>query len=734
MHHRYPHRPLSCLLLAGSLLLAGGCSKEPSEKSPPSAAGPEVLARQSRLEPLDKLPQTEPEKVTSRFLQRLQSSAGLDEDVVVHVKLPPPKSKLLEDSLVRIVGEPEDAQLLVRSDALQALGLIEESPGAGTFGLLGQLDATEVTRRLEAEELLKSGQFGETTERTIVFEGRTPVAVSRGVAFNRELFEAGRPVGLNLCPVLPVSTARAWGQSLFITAKEVVQDPARTWDPCTDTGTKGGVWTFAYLMRELAAASGHTAEDFVLAWLSLWLNDVTVNGDTVEARVEMFHRVLEPWARASGRTASLVERKEGREVVLDGPLDLDLAPFRLLAIVNRPDLGGVGRGRGSYGGGTTGVPTDAGELRFVFSVVRPGPKGDRTEATCGRERFTTILEYGVPITGCAQVAKWAQKWTRLNTFRGFTPDYLERLQKLTEEVVRSGAAPDRGNKSALKQVRTSENALVDLGPGDGWEMREFTLTDEKPEQDTDTPSSGLLRPHTVAQTPDDVRYPSTGNGATDAFVLGSVRAGIAAPFGPLPDRCRSSYTVPYTFQGKPFRGGHSHMAPYAWEAWVIDPAQPRDVCARHDFSLNTCNGCHSGETDTFFTHVDPESGIPAQLSRFLTGGGPGSFHESPDWQNVTPRWRFADLERRFQRLYELAWCTSCVQVPAFRPELLPKLQDVLGVVPIDPLGLAEKPPFEVGPIRDLEQVKQVLELRKDLLTGFRDQPVDDIRQVESFVH
>ncbi|QSQ21109.1 hypothetical protein JY651_38855 [Pyxidicoccus parkwayensis] len=733
MHHD-TRRPLSSLLLAGSLLLSAGCSKEPSASAPPSSGESRTLTHQSRRESLDKLPETEPERVTSRFIQRLESSAGLDEDSVVLVKLPPPKNKELADSLVRVVGEPDDARLLVRSDALKELGILSDSLGEDTFGLLGQFDGAEVERRQEAEEVLASGKFGETTEKAIIFEGRTPVALSRGVAFDRKSFESGLPVGLNLCPLLPVSTEQAWGQSLFITAKEVVQDESRTWDPCTDKGKQGGVWTFAHLMREAAAASGYTAEEFVLSWLSLWLNDVTVNGDRVEARVAMFDEVIVPWARASGANAVLVDGKYGREVSIDGPLDLDEAPFRLLAIVNRLDLGGVGRGLGGYGGGTTGAPTDAGELRFVFGLVQPALKGERTEATCKLKRFTLNLEYGVPVTGCARVAKWAREWTQLNTFPGFTTEYLEHLQGLTDEVIRSGAAPERGNESALKQLRTNENALVDSTPGDGWEMREFTLTDEKPERGTDVPSDGLLRPHTVAQTPDDAQYPSTGNSATDAFVVGAVRTGIAAPFGPLPDRCRSSYSVPYAFQGQPFRGGHSHMSPYAWESWVIDPAQPRDVCARHDFSLNTCNGCHSGETDTFFSHVDPESGIPAQLSRFLTGGGPGGFHESPDWQNVAPRWRYADLERRFQRLYAIAWCTSCVRMPVFHPELLPKLQDVLGVVPIDPLGLPEKPSLKVGPIRELEQVKQVLEIRRDLLSGFRDEPVDAIRQAESFVH
>jgi len=31
----------------------------------------------------------------------------------------------------------------------------------------------------------------------------------------------------------------------------------------------------------------------------------------------------------------------------------------------------------------------------------------------------------------------------------------------------------------------------------------------------------------------------------------------------------------------------------------------RNSAARHVFSLNSCSGCHGGETQTNFTHVDP---------------------------------------------------------------------------------------------------------------------------------
>jgi hypothetical protein len=42
--------------------------------------------------------------------------------------------------------------------------------------------------------------------------------------------------------------------------------------------------------------------------------------------------------------------------------------------------------------------------------------------------------------------------------------------------------------------------------------------------------------------------------------------------------------------------------------------------ARHKFSLNTCNGCHGGETNTGFLQVSPRSpGQESFLSGFMTG-------------------------------------------------------------------------------------------------------------------
>ncbi|RKH92568.1 hypothetical protein D7Y04_42575, partial [Corallococcus sp. AB038B] len=164
---------------------------------------------------------------------------------------------------------------------------------------------------------------------------------------------------------------------------------------------------FSHLIKEMAQDSGTTAEDFVMKWLSNWLNDYTVNGDLVQARQNMFSEVIQPWATASGQVASLVFNTSTNkwQVSSTGPLNLDIAPFRLLAIVNRIDLAGSS---GGYGGSST-----AGELRFVFGMTKPTNWGAGTEATCNLKLFTTIIEYGVPRTGCQQVIDWARDWAQL---------------------------------------------------------------------------------------------------------------------------------------------------------------------------------------------------------------------------------------------------------------------------------------------------------------------------------
>jgi hypothetical protein len=691
--------------------------------------------------PISALPFVDAASNAQLLGELLDKPTALGETTALQVRLPPATNQSLASTLVRVIGDVNNPHVLFRSDALAQLGLIGKSPGPDFFTAFATLTSDQLSKLQSNAQQIASGAFGQTTTESVLFASRAATSRTSFPTIDPSQFLPGNPIPVNRCSIRPVSTLQAWGQSLFITSPSVVLDPARTWDPCTGAGTQGGVWTFAHLMREMANGSGKTPEDFVKDWLSLWLNNYTVNGDTVPARTQMFNQVIQPWATASGVVATLVtDPVTGvRSVNLTGPLNLNIAPYRLLAIVNRIDLGtttGGGGGGGTYGT-VTGSPVTAGELRFIFGVVQPNPWGAGTDATCGKKLFTTIFEYGVPGTGCAAVVSWAQQWTALQAFPGFTPAYLAQLQSMTESVVLHGKAPAKGNQNALDQLRTNEIALAGQ-----WELREFTLTNEQPAAGIDPPANGELRTHTVAQTPDDARFsPAGADPSVNALVTGPVTAGLHLPVV-LPNQCDASYTVPFFIGGLAFRGGNAFVGPPAgadfWRANAA-PATPNGICARHQASLNTCHGCHHNDSgtnglggSTNFTHVTPLSTIPVTLSKFLTGGGPGLTFNVNDTQFGAPAWPFADLDRRLQRLFDLSHCTSCITIVPMTPTLVSMMQ-TLGPIPAD-VNPSDFPNLKIGPITDLPTVQKIVDLRAQVAGASRNEPVDVIRSIDTSVH
>jgi hypothetical protein len=75
------------------------------------------------------------------------------------------------------------------------------------------------------------------------------------------------------------------------------------------------------------------------------------------------------------------------------------------------------------------------------------------------------------------------------------------------------------------------------------------------------------------------------------------------------------HDVPATFEGAPFQAASVFNNIDLWTAPGINNPE-----ARHKLSLNTCNGCHGGETNTGFLHVEPRrAGEASVLSAFMTG-------------------------------------------------------------------------------------------------------------------
>jgi hypothetical protein len=272
-----------------------------------------------------------------------------------------------------------------------------------------------------------------------------------------------------------------------------------------------------------------------------------------------------------------------------GELDLNRSPFKLVAIVNRLDLG---RGQGGpYGS------SGAGELRFVFSVMN--------STTCQRpyNSFLVIFEFGVPPTQCLQVKSWAQAWLNLSNplLALGSSAYNSQLQNLTQQVVLRNAAPNKPNGSAINQVRTNEVMLANP-----WEMREFRIfsTVANPRKFTTTSVPGHLSEHVTVLTPFD----QFNNTATLTSFLGNpaILAGI--------------HDVPLDYGATlNFLGAFPQMPTTAffWNAPNLGTV-PNGFNARHKFSLKTCNGCHAQETSTSFTHVGPTGALSPFLATGMT--------------------------------------------------------------------------------------------------------------------
>lgn len=367
-------------------------------------------------------------------------------------------------------------------------------------------------------------------------------------------------------------------RELMITSPSVVDDPVRTAGvflpgggfgdggavvdasgPPPGTTSPAGVWTFGQLARDFAPSSDQ-APAMVEQLLDTWLTDQTVNGFTVAARPAMRQTLLDVWPR----TAS-------------GQLDLDRPPLTLQAIVARVDLRDLSI-------------QSAGEGRFVFAVNGFG--GFPLQ-------FTVILEYNLPAQTAADVQVWANRWHALSSHPFPSEEYNAALEALTRSFTGRGASPlsSSVNGSNLFSLRTNEIALS----GVQWELRQFQLAAD----------TTFLREIPVAETPD------LGFNGTSTFA-DFVNQNEATILALVPGA--TANTVPAQFEGAPFQGGSSINGANAGSPVVWNAPGINNPDARFHASINTCNGCHGPDTNTFFLQITPRSpGGEATLSSFLTG-------------------------------------------------------------------------------------------------------------------
>src|SRR5262249_49811321 len=149
--------------------------------------------------PISSLPFIDSASNVQVAAELLARPTALGETTALHVRLPPPHNQDLANSLVRIVGPVDRPQILFRSDALVRLGVTSSSPGKDFFTTFSTLSSDQLATLQRNHDEIASGKFGRTTDESVVFSGRAPVARTNNPVIDPAKFKPGSFVPVNLC-------------------------------------------------------------------------------------------------------------------------------------------------------------------------------------------------------------------------------------------------------------------------------------------------------------------------------------------------------------------------------------------------------------------------------------------------------------------------------------------------------------------------------------------------------
>jgi hypothetical protein len=433
-------------------------------------------------------------------------------------------------------------------------------------------------------------------------------------------------------------------------------------------GTPNGIWTFGKFMDNMANTSytGVSTSDFIKNWLKNYLTNIpSPNGTSLprsNKRDLILDILIRPWIhKANGvtdvndfinsSTNAYYINLGNWEDEWDAAPDAELiknAPFKLTAIANRIDL----RNNVGY----TNKLFRAGETRFIFTAIilydigsliddlAFGDVGDIPLNNLNNNGFSdfidwkgmnVIFEFGNVQTNLCDLKEFAQLWLNLSGLTLGSSAYNSALEDITETVINNNADYTKPNRSALNQLRTNEkiffnsgsNSLVDvaLWNAASWQFRQFEI-DKITHQLTLVPLS-----NTPIVEDYNEGYNSTFNNSGDrpAYYGEHLTNWL---FKNKERVKRENYTIPNTYYDPVSAGTYTLLDKtgdvdveysFYWDLkyysgssipyfnptneLVASNTQNRDngKDIRHKFSLNTCQGCHSGETKTFFTMVSP---------------------------------------------------------------------------------------------------------------------------------
>jgi hypothetical protein len=217
-----------------------------------------------------------------------------------------------------------------------------------------------------------------------------------------------------------------------------------------------GAWSFRRVVEALTPA-GTTPSDYVKVWLESWVRTQRINSFEVVPRPQVESIVLCPWLQRRAENGCDADCKSCQAE----ELDLDQAPFRLLAIVNRIDLRRLDHD-----------VAPAGEGRLVFGLVR----GAGDDPAAAPLRMTAIFEFAYPTLEGQTARDWAERWHALGA-ESSDESFKQSLQAITDDFV---------SAESLRQIRTNERDLEWR-----WELRQFVHG-----------ANGLPVPAVTSNTPD----------------------------------------------------------------------------------------------------------------------------------------------------------------------------------------------------------------------------------------
>jgi hypothetical protein len=207
--------------------------------------------------------------------------------------------------------------------------------------------------------------------------------------------------------------------------------------------------------------------------------------------------------------------------------------------------------------------TPAGEFRLVYNAYHPHT-GDPID-------FSVIFEFRLPDDLSPQT--WAQQFVALSQM-SFGSEYNNKLSEILSIVLNS--------PKNLAQLRTNDFYL-----GPEWELREFKITRDN------------LALHPVERTPNLVYNYDIENDFISWVVANKDL--ILAKKHVIPEK---------------YLGGSAVLPDDSFRWFKDNPQLTPEL--RHALAVETCNGCHGGETRTRFQHVLPRrDGEKAEISKFL---------------------------------------------------------------------------------------------------------------------